>query len=236
LDSFIIKKPEEWATFSADELYKHLEQINTNSRGISQKPSAKEADGSVQAHAAQVHKQSEKKPCFSFSRTGVCSNGPSCKFSHDAKSSKPEPKSESKVDVAAPVACQNCGDAHQTKACKFSGKCNHCNRTGHKEIFCKSKKAGKPKALLLNADGSAVHANLLLVPDYSEPLSNLLCVDDGGGVPLALTTKADDGTLCEQFFADTGANRHIHPSSKAAASFYRIAFHWYCSRRKGYDI
>jgi hypothetical protein len=215
LDSFIIKKPEEWATFSADDLYKHLEQINTNSRGISQKPNTKDVDGSVQANAAQVYnKQSEKKPCFSFSRTGACAR-PNCKFSHDAKppAAKPDAKVEAKVDApAAPVACQNCGEGHLTKACKFTGKCGHCGRAGHKETFCKSKKAGKPKALLLNADGSAVHANLLL------------CVDDGGGMPLALTTKTEDGTLCEQFWADTGANRHIHPSSKAAASFYRREF------------
>ena len=28
------------------------------------------------------------------------------------------------------------------------------------------------------------------------------------------TTTANDGTLREQFFADTGANRHIYPTQK----------------------
>jgi len=83
LDSFIIKKPEEWATFSADDLYKHLEQVNTNSRGISQKSGANEFDDAVQANAVQVHTRptQEKKPCFSFSRNGVC-NRTNCNFSH----------------------------------------------------------------------------------------------------------------------------------------------------------
>jgi hypothetical protein len=167
LDSFIIKKPEEWATFSADDLYKHLEQINTNSRGITQKngASTSTSEGAVHANAVRVKGKStqEKKPCFSFSKTGVC-NRTNCKFSHDAKDrqapSQPSTKPDSKSAEAKsePVSCQNCGDDHTTQKCKFDGKCGHCGKLGHKELLCRSKKAGKPKALLLDAEGSAVHA------------------------------------------------------------------------------
>jgi hypothetical protein len=160
LDSFIIKKPEDWATLSADDLYKHLEQINTNSRGISQKPGAIDTtDDSVQAYAVDVDNgQSEKKPCFSFSRTGACTRT-NCKFTHIPKPlPTPDPESEAKSDAS--MACQNCGDAHQTDACNFTGDCGHCGRVGHKDLFCKSKKAGKPKALLLNADGCSPQSTL----------------------------------------------------------------------------
>jgi hypothetical protein len=224
LDSFIIKKPEDWASFSSDDLYKHLEQINTNSRSISQQKSgAKEykTDDSVQANAAHVknNDRSERKPCFSFSRTGACSRT-NCRFTHIPDSPLPtsDSVSEAKADNVAgnSMVCQQCGGAHQTQSCNFDGDCGYCGRTGHNELFCLSKKAGKPKALLLNAEGSAVQAHLV-VWDHAVPP----CVD-GGGVHSAL--QIADGTVCEQFFADTGANCHIHPDTTAASSFCSMDF------------
>jgi hypothetical protein len=71
----------------------------------------------------------------------------------------------------------------------------------------------------------------LRVPDFEVPLLELsvdpspalaMMADGGGDVSLALSSKAEDGIIRETFFADTGANRHIHHNANAAASFYRM--------------
>lgn len=59
-------------------------------------------------------------------------------------------------------------------------------------------------------DGSAVRANVLIVEDGFGPN------------PVCMTVAAPEGKICERFYADTGANRSIHPNSRAAANFYRV--------------
>ena len=70
LDSVIIKNPDEWKTFSADDLYKHLEQVNSNNRGVSQKSQSQSQplEGSVRANTVKVQKG--KSVCFSFRDSG----------------------------------------------------------------------------------------------------------------------------------------------------------------------
>lgn len=224
LDSVIIKNPDEWMTFSADELYKHLEQVNSNNRGVSIQPQP-QLEGSVHANTVKV-KGKTVSPCFSYRDSGVCSRK-DCRFSHNKSESKSDaPYSSKPADSASAPAslCGKCGEKHATKFCKFAGKCSHCGILGHKEEVCMKKKAGKPKAMHLNADGITVVSNLCIVQVPSTSVAQIVHVADsaGGPSPLqALTMKADDGTLREQFFADTGANRHIYPNSQAAASFNR---------------
>ena len=58
------------------------------------------------------------------------------------------------LSASAPLSsCGKCGEHHATKSWKFAGKCAHCGILGHKEEVCLKKKAGKPKAMHLNADG-----------------------------------------------------------------------------------
>ena len=239
-------------------------------------PQSNGIEGFVHANTVKVNKGKSVSPCFSFRDSGVCSRK-DCRFAHNKSESKSDmPALLSKpadVSASAPSSlCGKCGDKHGTKSCKFAGKCSHCGILGHKEEVCMKKKAGKPKAMYLNADGFTVVSNLCVVQElvsannvYSQclphsstdsqhnkayalppssefpnrwmerkkgaitefgpecsPVAQIVCVDDGGPNPLqVLTTKANDGTLCEQFFADTGANRHIYPNSNAAASFNR---------------
>jgi hypothetical protein len=226
LDQFIIKSPDQWKTFSADDLYKHLEQVSANSRGVSQKSTTSNlnVEGGVQANAAKV--KNKESICFAFRDNGVC-NRKNCKFSHETKkvdSSTNASATSKPADPSAnvpPSHCDKCGENHKTRACKFTGKCNHCGILGHKEEVCRKKKSGGPKAMHLNADGTAVVSNLVVVQDDSPAQANLLFADHGG-VTQALATNVPNGYACERFFADTGANRHIYPNHKsAAASFHR---------------
>jgi hypothetical protein len=71
LEQFIIKSPDQWKTFSTDDLYKHLEQVSANSRGVSQKGSSSSFENGVQANTAKVNNKSKDTVCFSFRDRGV---------------------------------------------------------------------------------------------------------------------------------------------------------------------
>jgi transposase InsO family protein len=213
LEQFIIKSPDQWKTFSTDDLYKHLEQVSANSRGVSQKSSSSSFENGVQANTAKVNNKNKDSVCFSFRDRGAC-NRKNCKFSHDSKtenSSSPSKPADSSAN-APPSLCDKCGENHKTRVCKFSGKCSHCGILGHKEEVCRKKKSGVPKAMHLNADGTAVVSNLVIVQDRDVAAqANISCVDE----------DLTDGSVCERFIADTGANRHISPQLDSASSFQR---------------
>lgn len=52
------------------------------------------------------------------------------------------------------------------------------------------------------------------------PVANVVMVGDLVPSPVCLSAKTGD-TVCERFYADTGANRSIHPNIKSAVNFYR---------------
>jgi hypothetical protein len=195
LDQFIIKSPDEWKNFSTDDLYKHLEQVSANSRGVTEISSNdSHSIDFIEANAAQVRKAKESSLCFSFRDTGTCSRK-NCGFIHDSQSVH-----ETKVDLStsvAPIAlpkpvdystaamCDKCGESHITHHGQFAGRCSFCNFLGHKEQFC-VKKQEKPVAMHFKEnhmassrsskdqlqsskktpqDGSVVTANVIFVED-----------------------------------------------------------------------
>ena len=64
LDSVIIKNPDEWKTFSADDLYKHLEQVNSNNRGVSKVSISVSTAGRV--CACQHGESAKRQKCLLF--------------------------------------------------------------------------------------------------------------------------------------------------------------------------
>ena len=122
---------------------------------------------SLYVHANTVKVQKGKNVCFSFRNSGVCSRK-DCRFSHTSEGKSDLPSSSFKAaDVSASAPCGKCGERHTTKSCKFAGKCSHCGILGHKEEVCMKKKAGKPKAMHLNADGFSVCSNSVLLKNRS---------------------------------------------------------------------
>jgi hypothetical protein len=107
-----------------------------------------------------------------------------------------------------------CGENHSAKDCKYNGKCVWCKKNGHKESVCRTKKAGRPQvmAAIESPDGVPIRANIVLVDEGTSISTDLQCYN----------SIVSDGKVKETFFADTGANRTLHPNTKAAASFYRV--------------
>lgn len=85
IDSLIIKKPSEWTEISTDTLYRHLEQVNANVRGLELQKASKMPTGEVLANAATVKADKDKKKsssvCYDYAKNGVC-NRPGCKWQH----------------------------------------------------------------------------------------------------------------------------------------------------------
>ena len=220
LDSLVIKKPAEWQEISTENLYKHLEQISSNTRDMDrQMRSSTPREQNVQANVAKVQakqNQQSKNVCFDFQYKGVCSRV-DCKFLHEPKN-KPSvdastQEAKQKDENRPEVQCQKCGNSsHSTKQCKnIVGKCSYCNINGHTEQVCKQKKSGKPRANLANVDGTVGQALLLIVSDSPTEQAGVV----------ALSANVVD-SVSEIFFADTGANRSIHPNFHAGATFSRI--------------
>jgi hypothetical protein len=233
IDTLLMKKPEEWGKLTVEELYHQLEQVAANEQSArarqQQRYISPITDDSVTANAVNVHTQPRKETkkaslCHSFSRTGECKRE-NCPYTHTQE--KQETKSEQKQSKQAniPLSCMRCGEGHKTKECKFKGKCGWCQKDGHKEVVCQSKKADKPRVMMAASaapqDGVPIKANITIV-------------DDGAVSPAPLCFKSvvSDGKIKETFYADTGANRTLHPSTKSAASFSR---YWYCSWRQIYE-
>jgi hypothetical protein len=170
IDSLLMKKPEEWGVITVEELYHQFEQISANDQSAGAKLLRTPTEDSVSVNTITVHTQKKKEVCRSFSRFGVCKKE-GCAFLHanekkqEEKQDKPERQAERK---RPPLTCYRCGESHNTKECKFTGKCNWCKRSGHKESVCNQKKAGKPQVMAAAADaddGQPIRANIVLVED-----------------------------------------------------------------------
>ena len=146
IDILLVKKPDEWADFSVDVLYKRMEQVNANNRDLNRNKSS--APGNeVQANAVkvQINNKTDKKQkiCFDFQKTGKCSKE-GCKFAHSQAGGAPgaptlpttspavsgrsqDTKTSGapqNVAGAPPKTCTRCGEGHNRKDCKFLGKCS----------------------------------------------------------------------------------------------------------------
>jgi hypothetical protein len=220
IDALLMKRPEEWGKITVEELYHQFEQVCANDLSSGGAGSTSKyrpptnTDDTVAANAVNVHtqkKNDEKRSCHNFSKHGTCKRN-NCSFLHVTPNKNVEEKKDAKP--RPPLTCMRCGENHTAKECKFNGKCGWCKRNGHKENVCIQKKSGKPQVLAAvaeHADGGAIRANLLFVDDGT--------ISD---IPQALNSYVADGKIRETFFADTGANRSIHPNTKASSSFYRI--------------
>ena len=215
VDSLLMKTPEEWGKISVEGLYHQLEQTCANDQSASTRTAHHFIETSTNADfvaANTVKIQSQKKKenksvCHSFIRTGECKRA-ECPYSHTA------PVKKDKEKKSEPVVCMKCGDNHLASDCKFSGQCTWCRKLGHKEHMCKSKKIGKPQALVaaVSPDGEPIRANIIIVEeDGTQPPPKIQCYN-----------ATVEGKIKETFFADTGANRSIHPNTRAAANFYRV--------------
>lgn len=228
LDALLIKPLEEWSKITVDQLYHQLESVCANDISVQRVPfrqSVSASEDGVTANVVTVakntnNKNAKQKTCHEFTRSGSCSRE-NCKYAH--VTSAPSAKKNDNKAITQPQTprppprppkvCNKCGvTEHLTKECKFSGNCNWCGRVGHKDVVCHDKRSGKPKALVaVAAQGEGVQVR-----------ANLTIVDEGTSQGVAMAIKAPDGSVCEKFYADTGANRSMHRNMRAAANFYRI--------------
>ena len=136
---------------------------------------------SVQAARPKMQDGVAKKKglCFAFVKTGVCDRN-DCKFEHtkpsaggEQRGNQPARGQSSRPQASVPAnnqplpinkqVCSQCGGVHARKECRWTGKCNHCGKSGHKELVCHQKKAGKPRALNAEVAENGVQANLVRV-------------------------------------------------------------------------
>jgi hypothetical protein len=237
LDKLMCMSPDEWADVKVETIFHHLELVSANSRDLqggvatgprnfNQQPNR--SDGVVANVANASANKPTKKICFDFSKNGVCTRQ-NCKFAHEAGGGvtpggqKPKQRppthsvsmQEEKKNTSG-AQCSKCGnEGHVPKDCKFNGKCHKCGDLGHVSSVCKSKKT--TRALMLDADGAAVVSNLMCVDDADDPGPPSILREP----PVAMAARTD-GKILEKFFADTGANRAIHPNARVASEFYRF--------------
>jgi len=215
LDSLMLKKPEVWGLLSVDDLYRNLETISMNNRDVGRSPQA--PNDFVQAHFVDAKKNNNnKKPnvCFKFQKTGECTKK-DCRFSHEKPNGEAKPTSTTTQSSSSnsqtssqekkegpPVQCAKCGDRHPTNKCKWKRACSYCGEDGHKEIVCKDKKSGKPRAMVAETeDGKPLDALCVFVDDPDSTIANVVLVDEGMGVNLALASVVEEsggyfGNLC----------------------------------------
>ncbi len=210
IDSLLIMPITQWSAITSDDMYHRLEAVCANDISIeaSRVIIPPMTDDAVSANIVAVAKKKDigkkKRTCFEFVKKGSCSKGEACSFSHSAPEKKEN--AQQQKQNRPPKTCDKCGDNHSRDSCQWKGKCNWCRRDGHKEAVCNSKKAGKAQVLLAAEDGAPVRAFMLKVEDAH-----------------TLAVSAPDGKVSERFYADTGANRSMHPSMRSAANFYRVA-------------
>ena len=182
----------------------------------------------LQANAAYVKQKNSKTkqtgstseaPCFNFAKGRACRNNP-CNFSHQ----QPEQKSVKQNSTFSPAPpsptphvgqnetpkCGKCGENHANKECKCKSVCPWCTKIGHLEHLCNQKKAGKPRAYI-SQEGAQLKCNMVIVGE-----SLPVCYSADVSIP------TPPGCITEKFYADTGANRSIHPNGRSAVSFYRM--------------
>ena len=225
IDNLITMPIKDWSIITVEQLYARLEAAKANDLSVAAKRSnfanlpISVSDDSVQANLATSKPKNSKetRTCHEFTRTGACKKS-GCPYLHSISSTKPEQKnsqaSSSQTSVQQQPKCTKCGEGHLKKDCKYSGKCTWCGKDNHKESCCHLKRNGKPKVLFSNVvnehdDGFEIHANCLIVEDNT--IMNLQAQEEIVKPP---------NTICEKFLADTGANRSVHPSVRAANQYY----------------
>ena len=86
-------------------------------------------------------------------------------------------------------------------------------------------KAGKPKINYGVVDGGAVRANFLRVPEVAAQTVQVSVPEQTNSVTalssICSSPPPPPGCITERFYADTGANRSIHPNGRSAISYYR---------------
>jgi transposase InsO family protein len=222
LDALLIQPIETWSKITSDELYHRLEAVCANDRAVSNPTVYTSSPASDSLSVNFVQKKQKEKPskekkpgvCHNFQRGNPCTRTP-CPYQHVAQSEQKSVQKSASPPPSAPhpqKQCHRCGSVdHTAKECKFNGACGWCGRNGHMDAVCGAKKSGRPKALL--ADGVQIRSNVVIVSDE---------------LNMALTTISSEpppplGTVCERFYADTGANRSIHPNSRSASVFSRVS-------------
>ena len=212
------------ANLSSEKLFQTLESVSANQYAIAhtQSLSGSGFDG-VKANAAnQRPREKTKKPEEKEAKSrGVCfgfQKGTNCRFKHE-KLPEPEKSAASTTTPASastdtPKPCGACTGLHPRSTCTWKGKCGWCSSSFHSEAACKAKKEGKPKVNTAQVDGSSTRSFCVRVSDPDEPeLVHALSVTE--------TTTPPAGFMVEKFYADTGANRSIHPNSRSATTYYR---------------
>ena len=216
LDSILIAEITTWSKMTSEELYHKLEAVCANDQSVQAHQSYSSPTptyDSVTANSIQARDHKKPSLCHSFAK-GSCTRNP-CRFQHSLPPPEQKQDHSQQKNAHPKHKCHRCGsEDHSAKDCKYNGKCSHCGRNGHMEIVCNAKKAGKPKALLASVDGYQVYANMFKV---SMPLAQNAVVDT-----LSPNTNPPN-TVCEKFFADTGANQHLHPNGRSAISFSRVS-------------
>jgi transposase InsO family protein len=218
IDALLILPMEEWATITSDALYHQLEAVCANELSV-YAPNHAPTDG-LTANAAYVkpngakpkqdkqEKKSSPGPCFAFAK-GACSRDP-CRFSHAPEQKKVQ--SHSSQSQSQSNKCNRCGGSHNPKECNVKTACTWCGKIGHLEQLCNSKKANKPKAYSASAEGGQLRCNVVIV----SPPAPVCFTSDVSSPP------PPPDCVTERFYADTGANRSIHPNGRSAMSFYRL--------------
>jgi len=240
IDQLITEPPEKWSTISSEDLCKKFEAVRAHDASFVPKRfiSISSTENDVVAanmvknntHAKKPKERTNKqeKTCNEFRKTGQCLRL-KCPFLHKPSDPTPEQKSvaaptppipPSQSKEKKPQTCQKCAaQDHTAKDCKYVGKCVHCGRNGHNEEACFTKKSGGPKVMSAE-DGRVASLNFLRVCTPTPPQLNVLTVDTPTPPVCSMSVKTGD-TVCERFYADTGANRSIHPNMKSSSNFYR---------------
>jgi hypothetical protein len=220
-------KPEEWSQLSSDKLYAKFEMVKYNNASLTpsrERPAVVAEKDTAEANYVNsrpkgksmstpkppMESKNDGKICFEYARSGQCGKQ-GCTFLHTKKeenASRSEKQKQKAVEEKHDV-CDKCTQKHTWKTV-----CAYCKKRNHCESVCRNKE--KPKIALAaveDQDGDDIIANLFTVNLNSAHNDSHSLKDE----------EVVDGKVLERFYADTGANRSLHPSMRSAASYYRTA-------------
>jgi len=199
--------PDEWAKTTVEQLLAMIQSHRLNSYSCEEGPppavkyaSQGRAPAQDEAKANLLLKPvKQDQVCFQFRDKGMCKR-PNCKWLHTTPEAKPRSISQSTPTSRTTSLEKNVKKPEE----KGLQHCGFCHKKGHHESVCKA----KVKARMDDAqdyDGREACANLLIVAS-----------------PKCLRVWASEGEAMqgrERFYADSGANKHLHPEATAAATF-----------------
>ena len=154
------------------------------------------------ANVIKMHVHKKTSVCYDFLNRGTCPRGTYCRFSHQASSE--QEKKDQKI---------------------LTDNCEKCGKKGHRAAVCRGQKIEVPRALMLDSDGTQVSGHMLCVDDSMTGPSIELDLRNRAQAdmtPVCMTALTQEGMTMERFFADTGANRSIHPNPRVASEYYRF--------------